>query len=260
MKEEKGITLVALILTVVVLIILAGVSIQTGSESLESTRLQGFYTELEIIQKRVDNIVATNESYVDNEENIVYLKEQGSDLTEVQKNNLQNILNLEGLNDVSVTNFRYFTVEELENILDLLEMEYNVFIDFDNRIIVAEDGIEIGDTTYYTLENTTYFVEQNANKNTGAIESLSYQVSLYNDNKYKVIVNPSNVIGDIGGEGYIKYKKTTTKYWEISNSKEMIVELNVEYNLVYIDSNNNSLEKTIKVQLDDSNNPIVTEI
>ena len=65
MKKENGITLVSLILTVVVLIIIVSVSVSVGTNSLDSTRLKGFYMQLEIVQKRVDDITATNESYID---------------------------------------------------------------------------------------------------------------------------------------------------------------------------------------------------
>lgn len=259
MKEEKGITLVALILTVVVLFIFAAVSITSGTESIEDTRLQAFYMQLEIIQKRVDDIATTNESYVDDEGNVIYIKEQGATLTEEQSSSLENILTLENIT-ASSSNFRYFTIEDLENELDLTEIDYNVYIDFDSRIVVASDGIQIKDKTYYVLENTTYFVEHDANKNVGTIESLSYTVTQYADNSYKVVITPSNIMGDLDGSGYVKYKKTTTKYWEISNNTEVVLELNVEYNIEYYDSNNNSLEKTIKVELDDSSNPTVTEV
>ena len=72
-RESKGITLISLIITIVVLVILASISIKSGTESLDNTRLQGFYTQLEIIQKRVDDIAVTNETYISNGETI-YLK------------------------------------------------------------------------------------------------------------------------------------------------------------------------------------------
>ena len=52
MKEQKGITLVALVITVIVLLIIASISINYGTGAFDNTRLQGFYTKLEIIQKR----------------------------------------------------------------------------------------------------------------------------------------------------------------------------------------------------------------
>ena len=260
MKEENGITLVALILTIVILIILTTISIQTGTESIDSTKLQGFYTHLEVIQKRVDDVAATNESYIDSFGDTVYIKQQGADLTDAQKTKLQNILTSEGFTNLSIDNFRYFTIQDLENIMDLSEIDYDVFIDFENRAVIAENGVEVDGKTYYVLENTTYFVEHNTTKNTGEIESIDYTVTNYIDNTYKVNVNIKQNLGDIEGLGYVKYKKTTTKYWETSNNTEMILELDVEYNIMYIAPNNTSIEETIKVELDDNNNPIVTKV
>ena len=63
LANEKGITLVALLITVIVMMIIVGISVDTGTESLDSTRLQGFYMQLETIQKRADDIATTNEGY-----------------------------------------------------------------------------------------------------------------------------------------------------------------------------------------------------
>lgn len=258
MKREEGITLVALIITIVVMIILASVSIKSGTESLDITRLEGFYTQLELVQKRVDDIAATNESYIDSDGNIIYLKDTGKTLTDTQKTSLQNIITSENL-EVDATNFQYFTVEDLENILDLSEIEYNLFIDFNSRIIVAEDGIKIGDKIYYVLKNVTYFVQQDIEKH--KVQSLSYDATQYKTGKYKVTVTAINAAGDDVEGGYVKYKKTTTKYWEVSNNTEMILETSVEYNIVYVDANKNSIEKTIKVEVDSTTGEVtVTEI
>lgn len=258
MKSQKGITLVALIITVIVMTILATISIQSGVGSLDNTRLQAFYAELEIIQKRVDDISVTNESYIDNNGNLLYIKEQGKDLTSFQQSLLQGIIQEEKLN-IPVDNFRYFTIQDLQDILDLNNLEYNVFIDFENRVVVSEEGIKVGSKTYYVLENATYFVKHNdVDKNKGTIHSLNYKVIKYGD-KYKVTVIPSNSIGDVQGTGHIKYKKTTNQYWESQNNTEMIIEKDIQYNLIYIDNNNNSIEKIIEVNINTSNELVVNE-
>ena len=82
--QEKGITLVGLIITVVVMLIIAGVSIYNGTESLNSTRLRGFYTQLEIVQKRVDDIAATDEKYNNKNGIEVNIKDSGRTLTQEQ--------------------------------------------------------------------------------------------------------------------------------------------------------------------------------
>lgn len=250
--RENGITLVGLIITVVVMFIIAGVSIYNGTESLNSTRLRGFYTQLEIVQKRVDDIAATNEMYINKDGHEINIKESGQSLTQNQKQKLQNILQAEkvDINNVNLEEFRYFTIQDLEEILDIREIEYNLFINFSKRLIVAEDGIVIDEKTYYILENSIYFTELNSQKNIGLIKSLKYSKPIkYIDDTYKVTITPDEVEGNLSKDGYIKYKLTTTKYWETSKDLTIVMEKDVEYNIKYIDNNNN-IEKIIKIQLE----------
>lgn len=251
MKEEKGITLIALILIIAIMLTLTGFTINIGMHSIDNIRIQGFFRELEIVQKRVDDIVDTNETYtIENNgvKTVVQLKTVGTDLTNTQKRLVKKIIQEKKLN-LEANDFKYFTIEDLEDNLDLLNMNYNVFINFDKRVIIAENGIEVNNKRYYMLENTTYFVEEDNNKNVGNIESLIYNVSEYSTNKYRIIITPSNDIGDLKKDGYIKYKKTTTKYWETSTTLDFIAELDTQYNVIYVDSNNNTLEKVIKLEM-----------
>lgn len=248
MKNEKGITLMALIIMVAVLLIIASVSIYTGTESLDNVSLNGFYMKLEIVQERVDDISTTNECYFDGNNNI-YIKDAGQDLTIDQTNKLQNILEQNEFSYVNTENFRYFTIQDVKNILDLEEINYNLFINFEKRIVVAEDGITIGDITYYMLENTKYFLETDTSKNVGDILSIVYGEPIkYTNDTYKLTIAPGNTIGDLDETGYIKYKKTTSKYWDITNDGYIIMEIDKEYDVIFIDLNNNSIEKTIKIE------------
>lgn len=261
-SNNNGITLISLTITIIVLIIIASVSINIGTEAMDDARLDGFYMKLEIIQKRVDDIASTNEKYIiknnDGTETIVELKNTGSNLTGEQITFVDNVLQEKELTNItSANNFRYFTSIELEEKLDLLEMEDNVFIDFNNRIVISESGVTIGEKTYYMLEDEKYFVEHNEDKNVGTIEELNYTATLYGDNKYKVTVTPSNTIGDIGGTGYIKYKKLSSKYWNTSNNLEFVIEDLGTYNIIYVDKNNNSIEDNIYLVKDEENNTII---
>ena len=263
MKEQKGITLIALVITIVVLLIIASISISSGTESIDKTRLQGFYTQLEIVQKRADDIATTNETYIDSEGNTIYLKEQGTDYENLggdQQNTLKAIIQSEGSDlNLNVENFRYFTSEQLNSILDLSDIEYNVFIDFRNRVVIAENGITANGATYHMLKNSIYYAEQNTNKNVGTIESLNYTIVKYGEG-YKITVTPSKSVGDLKIEGTLKYKKTTSKYWETSTNLEIVINQLTDYNISYQDINNNNISKTINVSVDESGVPTVTEI
>lgn len=256
-NNEKGITLVALLTTVAVMLIIVGVSIGTGTDSISSTRLKGFYSQLELIQKRVDDIASTNEGYYNSSQTYVDIKTQtGSALTSEQKTFLQGVLSAEGLSSIPVDEFKYYTKENLKEQLDLSEMDYNVFIHYNTRTIVSEKGVKSKGKTYYVLENSTYFVEQNTNKNQGTI-SLTYSIAKYGTSNYKIIVTPTK-IGDLNATGTLKYKEATSKYWETANGLEIVINKLAQYNVEYVDSNKNTVSQTITVSLDSDSNPVVT--
>lgn len=244
MKNENGITLVALIIIVGVMLIITSVSVYNGTDSVNSIKLNGFYTQLEIVQEKVDDIATTNESYI-NGTDTVYIKETGEPLTLEQKNELKSRLN----NTDIVERFKYFTIQDIKNILDLDEIDYNLFINFEDKIVVAEDGITIEGTTYYMLENTKFFLETDLSKNVGTIETLIYGTPIkYNNDTYKVTITPGNTIGDLDATGYIKYKKATEKYWETTTENYIVVQLDTVYNVIFTDLNKNKIEKNIIVE------------
>lgn len=258
LPTEKGITLIALVITVAIMLIIIGVSVLTGTDSLDSTRLQGFYMQLQIVQKRADDIAITNEKYtfINNEgtEVEIDIKTQGgSSLKEEQRVWLQNVLNEESIT-TPANEFRYFTISDLQKQLDLSDVEYNVFIHFDSRTIVAKEGITIDGTTYYVLKDkdNMYYPTTNVNKNKGEITSLKYlSITKYGSNYYKIIVEPNNTVGDLNKTGTVKYKKHTSQYWETLNSLEILIDELGDYDILYEDINNNSFSETIKVYIED---------
>lgn len=260
LSNQRGITLISLIVTVFVMSIIIAVSIDSGTESVDDTRLKGFYTQLEIIQKRVDDIVTTNEGYYitnsDGTKTYVDIETAGgSAITSSQASFLQGILDDEGIT-TPTSEFKYFTVANLEDQLDLSEVENNVFIHFKTRTVVSEKGVKVNGETYYILKNNVYFAEEDTTKNEGTLE-LTYNIVKYGANNYKITVTTTTV-GDLIANGTLRYKKTTTKYWETANGLEIVISDLGEYNIEYVDSNRNAVSEIITVALDEDANPTVT--
>ena len=46
LKKEKGITIIALIITIILMLILAGVGMHFGSDAIERTRLEDIKTDM----------------------------------------------------------------------------------------------------------------------------------------------------------------------------------------------------------------------
>lgn len=258
LTNDNGITLVALVITIAIMIIIIGISVNTGTDSLDNTKLQAFYTELGIIQKRVDDIMTTNESYIGEGGNIIKLKDTG------EKRTLGDILEKEGVQedlfeifgsiDISSLEFRYFTTRDLENLLNLRNIRHNVFIHFDSRTIISEQGVTVNGVTYHVLKNQLYFPNQNDNKN--KTTELECDVNKVGE-KYKITVTPITK-GDLIANGTLKYKKSSSKYWETANGLEIIINELTEYNIKYTDSNNETISKTIILALNGEGNLTIT--
>ena len=252
LSNDKGLTLLSLIITVIVMLIIVSVSIYNGTQSLDNTRLKGFYAKLEIVQRRADDIVTTNEEYTidngDGTKTTVFLKKAGDDLKDDQIELVQRILDDKGITLVEASDFRYFTSEELYTVLGLSEIEYDVFIHFDSRTVIAKDGIKANGNEYYMLENNVFLPEYIADKGKPRLRSdedggsLTVTIDKYGSSKYKIKVTPVYYTIQKNIIGYLKYKKTTTKYWETSDNLEMIIDSLGVYNIIYEDVYGNKIE------------------
>lgn len=256
--SDKGITLIALIVTISVMIIIISISVYTGKDTLDNTRLQEFYTELGIIQKRVDDIVTTNEEYVDYYGISKPLKNLGT--TKV----LGEMLNIDSVRedlkevfgyyvDLPLVEFKYFKASELEEFFDLKNMKYNVYVHFETRTIVSEQGVSVNGTTYHVLKNQLYFPNQNNEKN--KTEDLEYTASGYGT-KYRIKVTPITT-GDLIANGTLQYKKSTSKYWETVDGLDIIVSELTKYDIKYTDNNKHTISETIKVSLNSEGKPSI---
>lgn len=251
MKNDYGITLVALVITIIVIMILATVGISMGTNQYDKMQLKGFYTKLEIAQQGIEKIVETNESYVDSNNNTIYLKDLGAVPTAEQSNLI------ESLGDYTSVDFKFFTAEQVEKNLEISGVELDLLINFKDKLVIAPQGIEVDGKFYYMLEDKKYSVPINEEKNKGNVD-FDCTVKKYTSDSYKITVTPKN-IGDIK-EGIVKYKKSDIdNYWTVANNNEIITNQLITYDIIYIDANNNSKEKKILLSLDNEGNPIITE-
>lgn len=64
MKNEKGITLVIVIITVIVLAIIAGLIIANGTDTFKNSKVAKFETYMKMLQKKVDIILEEGTDYM----------------------------------------------------------------------------------------------------------------------------------------------------------------------------------------------------
>lgn len=142
-KSQKGITIIALVLTIIILLILASVATYTGIESYDRAEQIKFVSQMQLIQTKVDEVVQKND-----------FASLGDALNGEQKNIVNSAVNSDGISWPTTEEFndyvRYFSKEKLRTQLELDNIDEDIIINFKTREVISTVGFEYGGTTYYT--------------------------------------------------------------------------------------------------------------
>lgn len=206
LKKQTGITLISLVITIIVMIIIAGVATTAGLSSIENAKKTSLITELEMIQEKVNTICEKRKL---NKEDITYYDSLGKDISSVDEEKL-NVL-LDGIEQIG---YRYFSKEDLKQ-LELDNMTQDVIINYDTRDVASISGITIDGETYYRLSDIPDYPENNVEYNNKNIHAPTFEVQvnkLSNSWQFviKNIVYNSNV-----ASGIISYKLQNEENWII---------------------------------------------
>ena len=218
LTNEKGVTLQALIITIVLLLIVTSIGATAGTSALEYSKYSKLKTELQLLQTKVNELNENNDS------------SKGQDLNNAQKEILEKeevksiIYNgKEDKKDEVKRGFKFFSVSEIKNDFDLSGIERSYLINVDYRYVVSCEGFKYKNVTYYMIEQMDdgmYNVEyHNKNSNTGTFEVSSS----IEGNVGKIIVSINNYDGYINN-WQVKYKLNTEEKWQISNDLEFTVD------------------------------------
>lgn len=180
MKNQKGITLISLVLTIVLIFILGAVGVYTGVEAYKTMKIQKFIAQMKVIQERV-NIICDDwknwDKYDKSEPNnlekyiVETLKQEKKDApgtydtpkkaTALANPEFNEILTGDKTsltaNDLIISNYFYFSSEDLEKFLKIKDLDVEVIINFSSRNFVEKKGVESIDSEgkdkiYYVLD------------------------------------------------------------------------------------------------------------
>ena len=218
LTNEKGVTLQALIITIVLLLILTSIGATAGTSALEYSKYSKLKTELQLLQTKVNELNENNDS------------RKGQDLNNAQKEILEKeevksiiYKGKEDKKDEVKNGFKFFSVSEIKSDFDLSGIERSYLINVDYRYVVSCEGFKYKNVTYYMIEQMDdgmYNVEyHNKNSNKGAFEVSSS----IEGNVGKIIVSINNYDGYINN-WQVKYKLNTEEKWQISNDLEFTVD------------------------------------
>ena len=190
-KNNAGITLVSLVITVIVLLILSSIAVYSGVSTIRSARLTKFTTELKMMQQKVNelydsyinskSVTVNGVEYVGQGEYTTQNTEDGQTQTVQTKlgiqdigedpeglfnsNRLEEVFSAEGSGITDRTGYMYYDLETIQA-LGLDDMEYEFFVNVATRSVVSIEGFNDYGTRYYTLDqvpNGVYNVDYISN-------------------------------------------------------------------------------------------------
>lgn len=142
MKNEKGITLIVVIITIMLLTIISGLAIYDGVQTYKESQAVYFETYMKQIQKQTDIIIEEETEY----------SQLGQALNAEQKATLQTIItNNPSIKTRSVENsgLRYFSSNDIKEIFNISDVNDEIVINFTNRDVISLNGVEKNGTMHY---------------------------------------------------------------------------------------------------------------
>lgn len=234
MKNQKGITLITLVIIIIVMSIIIGVVTYSGLESIESAKITTFIAELEMIQSKV-NVIYEKAKTSDKEKE--YYNNLGQDITTISEEILSKILG-----ESSKEGFRYFSRVDLEK-LDLDNINQDVIINYDTSEVISVTGIEIDGVKYYNLEdipNYSMYRVKHINKNKEVNDFITEQTKL--SDSYRITIKDIN--GNDINSGSVSYKLHSNENWLLNgNNMSFIVKEVGIYDIKYVDTIGNEIIK-----------------
>lgn len=249
--NERGVTLVALVTTIIILLILSTIGVTSGKSTIEYSNFNKLKNKLTILQTKVNELNQQNKTDIG--------QEIGDDQKAILNNEVVSSIIYKNRNDEEKNSieagFRLLDGNQIKEQLGLDGYKGNYLINVEYRYVVLCDGLEYNGITYYMIdqiEGGLYNVEYH-NKNNS--NNGNFEVNVVTDgDKYKIIVS------DIQYDGYVsnwqvKYKMADVNYWNTSNKLEFYVKKPGDYIISVVFGDEINLgEKEIRISNEEENN------
>ena len=259
-SNNKGITLVALVITIIVLLILSSIATYSGLNVVKSSKLTVFTTEMKIMQTKVNEIY---QKYKDGNsieiDGTTYYGENKK-----SENSNSTILDIgQTLDSVSTQANKVFTESasgitnkdgykywnnELVKKLGIEGVDGDFFVNVEKRSIVNYDGFTYEGKDYYTLNqlpSNLYNVDyENKNDGKPTFDITSEKISA---NKWKITISNIQYTGGYIDKWYVKYKKQEQEGWQTSEDMSFIISEKGTYTIKIENENISSEEKTLTI-------------
>ncbi len=148
MNKEKGITMISLVITMIVLVILASVTIYVGNDVINQAKLQTINTNMMLIQAKVKTIAeqvefdSTTNSYV------------GTKLSEISDNKIQKLIDSGSIPSSDMEKCYFLSQYSLNSMgLGKVKVEDGYVVDYEKNEVWYVKGFEKKGEVYYKLSD-----------------------------------------------------------------------------------------------------------
>ena len=249
-SNDKGITLVALVITIVLLLIISSFAIIAGKSTIESAKMNVFSIEIQTLQSKVNELaqeLGQKQKEKDNE-GVAQIKSIGNALQGTEEETTA--FTKAGINDTS--GYKYFSKEVLTE-LGLVNFKNEYLVNVEKRNVIGLNGVEYEGKTYYTadqLSDNVYNVEHQSVESCPTFDIEAVEKG--------ILIKNIRYIGDVK-KGTIYYGQGTDQNsvdWRVAktDSTDTTVSINVEnvgkwYAKIIDSANNQSAVKECTVKI-----------
>ncbi len=249
LENSRGITLIALVTTIIIIVILTSVAVYTGKDIVEKSKFTAFTTELKIMQTHVNELY--QECRDGNTIQVGNTEYTGESIKSIGTNasahpNAQQVFTLEESGITDSTGYVYFNKQLIQN-LNIEGVDGEYFVNIGKRSIVSCDGVKYKGKTYYTLEQipeSLYNVEYN-NSNVSAPTIGSATMESVSEGKWRITVSNIQYSGYVT-KWVVNYKLETDLNWSTSEDLSFIVTENGNYKVKVSNGSIESGEVTVE--------------
>ena len=247
MKLNRGITLVTLVITIVLLIMLAGVSVNAGINIYDNAKVTAFVEEMTIIQEQV---------------NIAYTKMKSGDTSFYDKGTKVSELNEELQQKINIatenqdTSIFLYQSKDVLNHLGIDKVKQDVVINFNTREVYRLIGIDYKGKIYYKQYNlpggqyNIAYEENESHVPNFTIEKQNFGL------RVKLNIKDIEYNGDVNG-GQLYYgvvvnenaSSVSVQYWEKVSGETIEIDKTGKYAIKLVDKLDNQKIKTVDVAI-----------
>ena len=246
--NSKGVTLIALVITVIVLLILASIATYSGMDIIESSKLSTFTAEMKIMQTQVNSLY---DKWQRGEVDINTLGEsldynpENPEISEQANKVLKDELFID-----DISGYRYYDQETIQD-LGIEGVKQEFFINVEQREVVSYKGLKYDGDMYYTLiqlPDGLYNVDYDPEEAGKPTFDMYYEKIA--DNKWKITISNIQYDGYID-KWYVKYQVDGIDYWNTTEDMTFVVDKKSNYR-VYIENGDiRSEEKLVEIMAEE---------